>query len=233
MQGKFTKINHHFNSLKRISNSALSIILPSTCIICEETLSPVEGLGVCNGCWAKLPRWDKSTQPEPELPPFVDSFDAPFLYEEEIQKLVTMFKFHDTPEYADTFARFIQHHLPKTDLEQLIVPVPIHRWRLWNRGFNQSDLLANKVAKYTNIEFDRTLLLRIKHTPKQTGQSKKMRQNILKTAFYADEVKVQGKSIILIDDVWTTGSTAHVCAKTLKKAGAEEVHVVTLCYTPI
>jgi ComF family protein len=126
----------------------------------------------------------------------------------------------------------MQHHIPTQKNDTLIIPVPIHRWRLWQRGFNQSDLLANKIASYTNNNFSRTALLRIKHTPKQTGKSKEMRQKILRTAFWVDELQVKNKTIILIDDVWTTGSTAHVCAKQLKKAGAAEVHVVTLCYTP-
>jgi ComF family protein len=234
MQGNTTKINTHFNALKRSGLHLLSLVLPPTCIACETLLAPTEGLGMCSECWQKMPRWDKSIQPEPELPPFVNSFNAPFLYEDTMQQLITIFKFHDTPEYADAFARFVLHYLPHNLPENtLVIPVPIHRWRLWERGFNQSDLLAEKIAKYKQIPFSRTALLRIKHTPKQTGKSKQDRQKILRAAFQADEAQVKGKHIVLVDDVWTTGSTAHVCAKTLKKAGAEEVHVATLCYTPI
>ncbi len=224
--------SNHFNFVKRTGASLLSLILPATCIECEDILHHTQSLGLCNSCWKSLPWWDKSIQIEPELPVYVDSFNAPLLYEEEIQKLVTMFKFYDTPEYADTFARIMQHYLPTIE-NPLIIPVPIHRLRLWNRGFNQADLLADKIAKYTANSFTRTALLRIKHTPKQTGSNKQKRRKILKTAFWVDTNKVKNKNIILIDDVWTTGSTAHVCAKTLKKAGASSVHVVTLCYTPI
>lgn len=226
------KSNHHFNQLQHLGTWLLSAVLPSSCMGCEVILPPEEGLGLCSECWEKLPRWDKVTTPEPMLPEYVDSFNAPFLYEESIDGLVKTFKFQDAPEYAPALARLMCQHLPEVD-NPLILPVPIHRWRLWNRGFNQSDLLAFNIAKQTATPFSRTALLRIKHTPKQTGKSKKQRHNILRSAFWADEAQVKGREVILIDDVWTTGSTAHVCAKQLKKAGAEKVHVVTLCYTPI
>jgi len=111
----------------------------------------------------------------------------------------------------------------------LMLPVPLHIKKLRERGFNQSLLLARQLANKWTIPVDFSLLKRQKFTLSQTGLNKKEREENIRGAFVvSDKKKVTGKKIILVDDVYTTGATLNECAKTLRKAGAVEVAVLTL-----
>ncbi|AEI37039.1 ComF family protein [Zymomonas mobilis] len=113
----------------------------------------------------------------------------------------------------------------------LIIPVPLHRWRLWQRGFNQTALIAKALAKMSGFDYDFDILCRIKSTANLGRFNAKQRLNIVKNAFAVRFPKnghnpIKGRNIILIDDVFTTGATTESCAKILKKAGAHSVHVI-------
>ena len=111
----------------------------------------------------------------------------------------------------------------------LIIPVPLHIKRLRERGFNQSLLLAHAIERKRQIPLNFSLLKRHKFTLTQTGLNKIERKKNIKGAFeVSDKKKIAGKNIILIDDVYTTGATINECAKTLIKAGAQKVTVLTL-----
>ncbi len=106
-----------------------------------------------------------------------------------------------------------------------IVPVPLSRTRLRERGYNQAELIANHIAKITEKNL-LNVLKRIKHTQAQANLSRKERIENVREAFVADN-KVNGLRIIVIDDVFTTGSTLNECAKALYKKGAKEVYGLT------
>jgi len=111
----------------------------------------------------------------------------------------------------------------------LIIPVPLHRRRLKERGFNQSVILAREVARAHSIHLDFETLKRTIHTKPQTGLGRKQRSANVKGAFeVADRERVKGERVVLIDDVYTTGSTVRECARVLVKNGVEEVAVLTL-----
>jgi ComF family protein len=111
----------------------------------------------------------------------------------------------------------------------LIIPVPLHIKKLRKRGFNQSIILADPLGKKWQIPVNFSLLKRSKFTLSQTGLDKKERERNIKGAFEVrDKEKIAGRNIILIDDVYTTGATLNECAKTLTKAGAKKVAVLTL-----
>ena len=111
----------------------------------------------------------------------------------------------------------------------LIIPVPLHIKRLRQRGFNQSLILAQSLAKKWQIPVNFSLLKRHKFTLTQTGLNKDERKQNIKGAFEVNNKKIiSGKNIILVDDVYTTGATINECAKTLIKAGAQKVTVLTL-----
>ena len=111
----------------------------------------------------------------------------------------------------------------------LIIPVPLHVKRLRERGFNQSLILARVIGEKQKIPVNFSLLKRHKFTSTQTGSNKKERKQNIKGAFeVTDKKEINGKNIILIDDVYTTGATANECAKTLIKAGAQKVSVLTM-----
>jgi ComF family protein len=111
----------------------------------------------------------------------------------------------------------------------LIIPVPLHIKRLRERGFNQSLVLARAVEHKRQIPVNFSVLKRHKFTLTQTGSNRNERKENIKGAFeVTDKKKIDGKNIILIDDVYTTGATINECAKTLIKAGAQKVAVLTL-----
>lgn len=123
-------------------------------------------------------------------------------------------------------ARFIAARVPPGDY--LVVPVPLHRWRLWRRGFNQSALLAAQIARRLKADLCVDALIRSKHTRFLGGLGKRARVKELSGAItlsarQAD--KVRGRDILLIDDVLTSGATSEACVSALKRAGAQSVRI--------
>ena len=122
-------------------------------------------------------------------------------------------------------------HFPDVDFTDysLIIPVPLHIKRLRQRGFNQALILARAIGKKWQIPVNFSLLKRHKFTETQTGMNKTERKQNIKGAFEVrDKENIAGKNIIIVDDVYTTGATVNECAKTLLKAGAQKVTVLTL-----
>ena len=111
---------------------------------------------------------------------------------------------------------------------ELLVPVPLHRWRLWRRGFNQAVLIAAALSKRTGVPVARDALVRIKPTPLLRGLSPRQRRAAVTSAFRVhDREAVVGRHIVLVDDVYTTGATVSAVARALKRGGATAVDVLT------
>jgi len=117
---------------------------------------------------------------------------------------------------------------PRFGKIDLIVPVPISPNSFQVRGFNQTELLARHIGKELGVRFDNHVIFRVKDTPSQTELSKEEREKNLLCAFEVrDKTKVVNKSILLVDDVYTTGSTVRECTRTLLEAGADRVSIIT------
>ncbi|MFO7606698.1 MAG: ComF family protein [Desulfurivibrionaceae bacterium] len=145
--------------------------------------------------------------------------------------IITAFKYHGQTAGLKTFRtlhqQMVDFHLFADP--NLIIPVPLHRRRLRERGFNQALLLARALYPGHGSRIDFTVLERQRYTEPQTNLSGKARRENLKNAFRVrDDKVVAGKRVLLIDDVFTTGTTVSECAAVLKKAGAEEVSVLTM-----
>lgn len=205
-----------------------ALVLPPLCVGCRVVLPATEGVGVCHNCWKTLPFWRKGQPPMPQLPPMVHGFAAPFLYEGKIQEWVTALKFNDRLDLAPVLGEFMVPMVPK--MAQLLVPVPMFAGRLRVRKFNQAAELTKVVSRKTAVPWSHNALLRVADTKNQVGKTRQQRLQLPLNAFKADGAQVQGKHVVLIDDIWTTGTTARVCATVLRKAGAKHVDVVTVAY---
>ena len=124
--------------------------------------------------------------------------------------------------FATTVARLMARHLP--DDAALLVPVPLHRWRLWGRGFNQAALIASSLSRLRNVPQNPLLLRRTRATPALIGMNPRQRADAVRAAF-AVKAKVTGH-VVLVDDVYTSGATADACTRALRKAGADRVTIL-------
>ena len=191
------------------------------CLRCALPLSSASPTtpAICGSCIAK--------------PPPFESCLAPLRYEFPVDSLVNAFKHRGQFSRGALLADFLIAELrQKNRLPDVIVPVPLHWRRQFQRGFNQATWLANYVGRRLLVSVDQTLLSRCRHTPHQQGQTRKQRLANLKGAFRLNR-SVNGKTIAIVDDVMTTGSTARELAKLLMSAGACRVEIWCLARTPL
>jgi ComF family protein len=227
------------------SRLALDVALPTLCVACRE---PVAGEGVCAACWSQLafiappycPRLGIPFvyDPGPDLlsmqaiadPPAYQRARAAVRYDEVAKTLVHALKYQDRTDLAPTMGRWMAragHEL--LGEADLLVPVPLHWRRAWSRRYNQSGALAQVIARQTGVNVSRDALRRVRPTQQQIGLSRSERATNVQGAFKVSQDKttdVQGRRVILIDDVLTSGATVDACARALLRAKAAQVDVL-------
>ena len=167
-------------------------------------------------------------------PPRHDGIAAGTLYNDTSRRLVLAFKHGKRIALAPMLARLIAARLPALEGEWLLVPVPLHRARLWRRGFNQAVLLARDLAKQTEGEALVDGLVRRKPTPILGGLGRKARARALAGAIAVNPARrerLKGAQVLLVDDVLTSGATSEACVSALKRAGASKV--VIACFARV
>lgn len=167
-----------------------------------------------------------------ENAPVFDAARAAVVYNDASRQAILDFKYGDRLHAAQTFAGWMlragQELIAQSDV---MVPVPLHARRLWQRRFNQSALLAAALAKIAGKAHAPGVLRRLKFTVPQKGLSRTERNDNVRNAFAIDARRaadIHGKNVLLIDDVFTSGATLNECARTLKGAGAAKVSVLTI-----
>ena len=223
--------------LQAFLQGAFELIFPDNCLLCRRFLNSRHQRQLCTNCLASL-----ELNPIPfsrQTPPTPFAFDQAWsvcLYNEPAQKLLHAFKYNSKTRLSKTFVPLMidfidRHHIPLQQFD-LISPVPLHPARLRERGYNQSALLSLPLSKHYGVMHTEKLLIRQKETTTQTELGAKQRWTNMEGAFkIKTSTDVEGKTIVLVDDLFTTGATLHNAALALKTAGAARVCVLTFCVT--
>jgi ComF family protein len=212
-----------FEGLKRI----VGWFLPPACVACNARLPASEPVGFCPNCYAKLPWWDKTGVLPPQLPAAVAGFAAPLLYEGVLREVILRWKFHDRPEVTQALARLMAEKMPEGNW--LLVPVPLHVKKLRKRTYNHAALLAQALGRIKGLPVDVLSLRKVRDGKLQAAKTRAQRLKLSGTDFEC--ANMDGRQVVLVDDIFTTGATARACALALRRAGAVNVQVRTLCYT--
>jgi ComF family protein len=233
---------------------ALRFVLPVECVVCKRPLNTDPIPFFCRDCWhrivpfrrASCARCDQPFVSEAaitftpdhhcqncvERPPVYERAWTLFPYIPPLQDAICLFKYRGKIALARPLANLMITALPENLDADLIMPVPLHPTRLRTREFNQSLLLADHIARYLTRPVSASNLVRRVPTEPQTTLSRRARMRNLRKAFAVRKPhEIIDQRILLIDDVFTTGTTINECAKTLKKAGAASVTVLTLART--
>ena len=235
--------------LKKLLDGLTDLAFPRNCVLCRHYHASTAQDPLCPECFNQLPFnrppfCTKCSRPVDTLsddglcpdcrrrPPAFDYAWAATLYAPPMTALVPTYKFHNKTALRTTFSRIIHAFLTRYDIRlaaDLLVPVPLHPARLRERGYNQAELIAGGLAPLLNIPLAPGNLERIRHTPRQSELGQKERFTNVNGAFrITTSSTFEGKYVILVDDLLTTGSTVSEAAKELKAAGAAQVGVLTL-----
>jgi ComF family protein len=241
-----SRLNRLFGALRATCALALDVTLPPLCPTCRDPIGGERGL--CAACWSKLsfiapPYCERlgipfAYDPGPGIlsmqaiadPPAYQRARAAVRYDEIARVLVHALKYGDRLDLAPTLGGWMAQAGAELLAEaDALVPVPLHWRRLWARRFNQSAALAEVIARHSGVPVTRGALRRTRSTPHQVGLSASERATNVQGAFRvppSGRPDVQGRRLILIDDVLTSGATSDACARALSRAGAAQVDVL-------
>ncbi len=232
-------------ALRRFLQAVTDIFLPEICPLCDR-ISPASPCKTCRRqlvavqppfcpvCGVPFPHGSGTGHHCPDCLNQKFHFDqarSAFIYQPPLDALIHSFKYRRDMTALSFFGHAMRQAIPPAFLREsdLLVPVPLHRRRLRQRSYNQALLLARSFCPGQRRKIDPFVLIRHRYTPPQTGRKGTERRRSLRKAFaVSDPARVKGKTVLLIDDVLTTGTTVNECARALKAAGATGVLVATL-----
>lgn len=236
-----------FGALQTAAARCVDFLLPPVCPVCRGAVARAHAL--CPRCWQSMPFITRpvckvygtpfaydigddivSAQAIADPPPF-EAARAAVRYGPEAQALVHGLKYQDRHEVADVMATAMARAGAELlERSQLIVAVPLHRWRLWRRRYNQSQILAAGLSRRSGVPNDPYVLQRRRKTRQQVGLSASERQANVRGAFHVpvdQRSKLAGHRVLLVDDVYTSGATVKAASRALLRGGAGAVDVLT------
>jgi len=247
---------NHQNVVEYIKEGLLNFIFPLDCKICEKPIRESKGYSICEDCFKTIELIDKPYCVKCGKPFLISTdlfmqdreilcvdckkkkYSFEFarsigIYQKVLKECIHLFKYYGEKKLAEPLGNLMINYLLKNDEFKkkidLIIPVPLHKNDLKKRGFNQSVLLGRVIGDYFSIPVGKRVLIKKKITPFQVNLSKKEREkNIIKAFAVERPEEVKYKNILILDDIFTTGSTVEECAKELIKAQAKNIFVLTL-----
>ena len=233
----------------RLLRRLLHTVFPMHCRTCDHALDDDPVPFFCQRCWNDItpirsPCCHRCAHPFPspqtlrpgylcgacrKHPPAYDQAWTPYAYQSPLKEAIGLLKYRGKTQLAPALARLIARTTPAPTNVDVVIAVPLHPDRLREREFNQALLLAYHLGKQWNLPVLTDVLRRTKPTPPQTSLKRRERlKNLRKCFAVAMPSAIEGKTALVVDDVFTTGTTVNECAKTLRKAGAQAVYVQTL-----
>lgn len=241
-------MNYYFTRIRQLilktDRAVLDFLYPPRCPVCDRAVLPKEG--ICRECLGKLPfvsgpvcmkcgkpvsndRKEFCRDCEKKAHGFAQG-KALWIYEKEIKASIYRFKYQNKREYGRAYAEQIAARHGawiKSKRIQALVPVPLHKNRKRKRGYNQAEILARELGKMLGIPVHSGFLIRMQDTKPQKTLNDEERRHNLKHAFQGKKGFVPGR-VLLVDDIYTTGSTLDAAAAALSDAGAEKVYAYCL-----
>jgi ComF family protein len=231
-------------TLAQVLSPLIDLVFPPRCPLCGTGIAAQTGL--CVVCWATLvipgdPACTLCSRPFAEAmpegsvcapcladPPRHAGIAAATLYNDTSRALVLALKHGNRLGLAPMMAGLMAARLAGVDADWVLVPVPLHRWRLWRRGYNQAAELARELARRTGARLCVDALERRKPTPSLGGLGRAARKRVLSGAIALRKGRaadVRGANVVLVDDVLTSGATTNACVSVLRRAGASQVTI--------
>lgn len=230
-------------------DTILNILFPRRCPVCGGIVRPAGSLicppcfqelsfvksPVCKKCGKEIA--DETMEYCEDCMSYRHAFEyglALVNYDETARKSMVQIKYKNKREYLDFYGAAIavryEHTIRRMEVDAL-VPVPVHRSRRRKRGFNQAEVLADIIGEKLNLPVEAGMLIRTRKTLPQKELTASERLKNLSGAFRAGTIPKGVKAVLLVDDIYTTGSTVEACARVLRDAGVERVYVAVVCMT--
>lgn len=216
--------------LDKILDKVLDLIFPPVCGVCGR----IDKNSLCNKCAVQLKKqaafgiekYNKDSNV------YFDEHLYIFMYSGIVRKILLDYKFKDKSFLYKTFTNFLiknEKFVENIKSYDIIIPVPLSKKREKQRGYNQSKLIANQISFLTGIKLNSNDLKKVINTVAQSSLNKKDRQTNIEGAYIVrNPDKIKHKKVLLIDDIFTTGSTANECSRLIYNAGAEKIGVLTI-----
>ena len=226
-------------SINKSLSAIEDLVLPRVCVVCGRPLIPQEK-HICSACIADMPLTNFSRSAHNDM---ADKFNARikdkrycyacalYYYNDEsgYRNISKALKYGRNFKAGRYFGKMLGEEIAASELfgdVDLIIPVPLHWTRRWKRGYNQAEIIASEVARTTGAAFETDILERIRRTKTQTRQSREEKERNVKDAFKArGGIEVKRSHILIIDDIFTTGSTLAECHKAIRSITGEETRI--------
>lgn len=218
------------NTLIFLNKRILEIVFPPCCLICGKLNQNIW----CEECKKQiLSELNCKIELKTDRETYFSKHIYFFLYKNKIRELILNYKFNDKSYLSEIFSEIIIKNkkicgiLKKYDI---IIPVPIHKKRKKQRGYNQSELIAKQVAKKLDkLKLENKIIEKTKNNIAQSSLNRQQREENVQNVYkIANKDKIKGKKIIIFDDIYTTGNTVNAISKILKENGAKEIIILTI-----